>query len=62
MGTSKEIISSYDMVVNGIARSIGGLSKQGAMNRNRAAKKFLFDFRKGKLGRVTLDAIPEQKE
>lgn len=58
LGVSGEPIHSFETVLSGIARSIGGLVSQGELNRNRAAKKFLFDYRNGKLGALTLDDPP----
>lgn len=55
LGVSEEPIQSYETLLSGIARSIGGMANQGELNRNRAAKKFLFDYRNGKLGALTLD-------
>ena len=57
LGVSNDAIESYETLLSGIARCIGGTSHQGALNRDRAAKKFLFDYRRGKLGSITLDEL-----
>lgn len=55
----KENPSSTEELMELIALSIGGLSKNGNVNWARAAESLLNDFRSGKIGRMTLEHVPQ---
>ncbi len=54
-----ETPSSTEELMELIALSIGGLSKNGNVNWTRAAESLLNDFRSGKIGRMTLEQAPQ---
>ena len=58
LGTVQSPIESYETVLRGIGRAIGSLHHKGQLDRDRAAKKFISDYRSGKLGQMTLDVLP----
>ena len=53
--------NEFGELIRCIGTSIGALNANGSINRNRAAIKFIQDFRKGHLGLCLLDSIAEQK-
>lgn len=58
LGAPDSPISSYEALLRGIGRSIGAIGNRGDIfDRTRAAKKFITDYRSGKLGKMTLDPL-----
>jgi ribosome biogenesis GTPase A len=54
------VCQNFEELSSIIAKTIGGLTQKGKWDHNRAARRFLADFRTGKLGPITLDLLPEE--
>ena len=60
-GTNGRVESTHHLLET-IARNIGARGKEGAWNKELAARHFLKCFRGGQLGKFTLDTVEEEIE
>lgn len=58
----KELSDEVEILLEEIGRRRGCLLPGGVVDFERTETLVLHDFRQGKLGRVTLDKVPEEKE